>query len=297
MEWKKKALEKQLSFKKSRNLNSSGTHGGKHYEHILSDNDALNGANFYCYRDEIELKNLQEWAFKSKGKKVKFDGGGLKNLLRSEHIPYNIFYPLEKLRIETPDLLNRFLESLFDGKIKVDKVVRIKVEFASDADKKQLLNDNTSFDTYFEYMDGNDLCGIGIEVKYTEKSYPYGKTEKQMMFDQSSPYNSLTKKCGYYIDKATVKLAEKNLKQPWRNHLLGIKLVENGLLKKFHSVLLYPEGNDYQFNVINAYTECLTEMHKDSFKGLTFETFINKAEAILKSPESTKWLSYLKDRY
>ncbi|HRG59338.1 MAG TPA: hypothetical protein PK323_10305 [Bacteroidia bacterium] len=293
--WKNKALKKQLSFKSSLGLTQSGMHNGISYAHILSNEDAANGANFYCYKQNQEWANLQAWASKSKGKKINFEGEGLKNLLRSEHIPYNIFYPLEKLRIANPSLLNSLLVKLFDGKINVTEVLRIKVEFASDIHKSKLLNDNTSFDAYIEYKDGNELCALGIEVKYTEKSYPYGETEKARIEDPTSEYNQLSKK--YYSANKLPDLHSKKLKQPWRNHLLGFKLVEKGILNKFHSVIMYPKGNTYQGEVCVKYKACLLQEYKDNFLGLTFEDFVAIAEKKLDNYNDKHWIDYLKTRY
>ncbi len=293
--WKNIALQKQLSFKSKLGLTRSGMHNGITYSHILSDQDASIGANFYCYMQNEEWSNLQAWANKSKGKKINFDGEGLKNLLRSEHIPYNVFYPLEKLRIAKPDLLNKLIEKLFENKINATEVVRIKVEFAADTHKSKLLNDNTAFDAYIEYKDGNDLCALGIEVKYTEKSYPYGGTEKDRIEDPTSEYNLLSKK--YYLEDKITELHKKKLKQPWRNHLLGFKLVEKGILKKFHSVLMYPEGNTYQSEVCEKYKECLMGEYLENFVGLSFENFVTIAEKELVNYKDKNWIEYIKNRY
>jgi len=297
MNWKKEALKKQLKFKESIGLTKSGTFDKKKYNHILHAADAKNGANFYCYNNPQEWQELIEWANKEKGKKVGFTGLGLANMLRSEHIPFNFFYPLEKLRNKDPELLNHFLEKLLDNKTKVDKVTRIKIEFASDLHKSILLDDNTSFDAYIEYVDGNKKCGLGIEVKYTERSYPYGITERKRMFDQDSEYNRLTRDCKYYNHENIPKLKERKLKQLWRNHLLGIKLVEIKELDKFHSVHFYPLGNTYQKEACDMYLDCLMENNKQSFVPVTFEKIISVASDVLTSQEHKDWIGYLKERY
>lgn len=302
MNWKKEALIKQLKFKKSLDLTKSGAFGKetKEYPNILHPNDAKNGANFYCYNNPEEWQALKEWANKDKGKKVDFTSLGLTNMLRSEHIPFNLFYPLEKLRNKDPNLLNRFLERLLDNNINIDKVTRIKIEFASNPDlhKSKLLDDNTSFDTYIEYFDGDKKCGLGIEIKYTEKSYPYGKTEKDRMFNKpDSEYNRLTKDCDFYkLEKLGI-LKEKKLKQLWRNHLLGIKLVELKELDEFYSVHLYPDGNTYQKEACDMYSDCLANDKKQSFVPVTFEKFISVALDILKYKENKEWIDYLRKRY
>lgn len=301
--WKTTAKEKQLQFKNQLNLTENGTFKGISYGHILSDKDAGLGANFYCYNNTAEWQELQNWAEKDKGKKIEFLGTGLKNMLRSEHIPYNLFFPLEKLRKSNPKLLNTFLEQLFDNNIKVDEVLQIKIEFASSLHKNELLDDNTSFDAYIEYLDGEKRGGLGIEVKYTEKSYPYGKTEyKRMLGLQKGEYLALTARCKYYISNINENLISKKLKQAWRNHLLGIKLVETAKsdLTQFHSVHLYPKGNTYQTDVCEKYSACLSDHYKNTFVPITFEKFIEVAENTLGKNEYIKsidWIAYLKNRY
>jgi hypothetical protein len=258
-------------------LTLSGTHAGKEYYHILSDEDAEKGANFYCYKNDKEWSELKDWA-KMQNKKVDFSGNGLKNLLRSEHIPYNLFYPLEKLRMKANNDLELYLNSLFDFKLNITKVLSIQIESATRIPKKNLLDDNTSFDTYIEYLDGQDKCGIGIEIKYTELSYPYGETEKERMYNPESEYILLTNRCGIFKDGSTATLRSKKLKQPWRNQLLGIKLVQIGELKKFHSVHMFPEGNLYQKQVCDEYLKLIKEDSKSTFIPLTFEKFIQHIE-------------------
>ena len=297
-DWKNIALQKQLQYKNYLGLTESGTHGDKKYPHILSDQDASDGYNFYCYANKEEWEHLQLWADQDRGKSVNFKGEGLKNLLRSEHIPYNLFYPLEKLRTKQPKKLEQFLERLLNNHIDVNQVTKIKIEFASDLHKSQVLDDHTSFDAYIEYISDNNKCGLGIEVKYTEKSYPYGVTEKKRMFDEDqSLYRELTKRCGICKDNAYLKLREKKLKQAWRNHLLGLRLVELGELDQYHSIHIYPEGNTYQEEVCIAYQECLKEEHKDSFIPITFENFVDIAAGIFNGSEHVEWLEYLRLRY
>lgn len=298
--WKEEALAKQLEFKKSLGFTKSGTYGkkNKEYENFLHDTDALKGGNFYCHNDPKEWQSLKEWSKKDKGERVNFTAAGLTNMLRSEHIPFNLFYPLEKIRNTNPELLNTFLEKLFNDKIKVDKVNRIKIEFASELPKSKLLDDNTSFDAYIEFQDGGSKCGLGIEVKYTEKSYPYGKTEKDRMFNQEdSEYNRLTRLSRYYNEENIAELKLDQLKQIWRNHLLGIKLLALNELDSFHSVHIYPEGNVYQKEASEKYINCLAKGEKQSFVPITFERFIEVAEVVFTSEEHKTWIQYLKDRY
>lgn len=299
--WKSIALQKQLQFKQQLGLTQSGTFKNKEYPQILADTDASFGANYYCFNNAAEWQELLHWALIQNNKNVDFEGIGLKNMLRSEHIPYNLFFPLQKLRNNNPQLLNSFLEQLFNNAIKVDVVTDIKIEYAGVTPKSNLLDDLTSFDAYIAYTSNGKKCGLGIEVKYTEQSYPYGKTEKDRMFGtKKGEYIPLTNRCAYYIPEAMLRLRKPKLKQPWRNHLLGVKMVEMGELQQFHSVHLYPEGNTYQTEVCKCYSNCLTEENKNSFQPITFEKWIEVAEQVLCENEYIKridWINYLKNRY
>jgi len=298
--WKEIALEKQLEFKKKLGYTKSGVYGKKNqeYENFFHVTDAKKGANFYCYKDPKEWQELREWTKKDKGKRVNFENSGLCNMITSEHIPYNIFYPLEKLRISHPEQLNTFLELLFNNKIKVDSVSRIKIEFAGDIPSAQLLDDNTIFDAYIEYMDGEHKCGLGIEVKYTEKSYPYGKREKDRMFNlEDSIYHTLSQRSNFYKNETIPELRVDQLKQLWKNHLLGLQMVDKKELDIFHSVLLYPEANQYQAEASIQYSKCLKDNRQQFFNPITFEKFIIAAENVFGSLEDQSWISYFKERY
>ncbi len=287
--WKNIALQKQLYFKNNvLKLNKSGFHGKKQYTHILDDFDASKGANFYCYNQNEEWNSLKKWA----GSKIKFTNNGLKNMLRSEHICYNIFYPLEKIKNDNPFLLCKIMSDILS--IKIDKVIDIRIEYSGNVPKGELLNDLTSFDAYIECLSKNKLIGVGFEIKYTEKSYPWGKTERIRMDDDNSIYNKVSKHSGVYIENHKENLATTKLKQVWRNHLLGIKMVDKDMIKEFYSIHFYPKGNDYQENVAKSYILNLKKDKKRYFIPLTFERFISICK---QNKINDNWLEYFETRY
>lgn len=297
---KKIAKKKQVDFKVDvLKLKKSGIHAGIEYKYILDKTDAEKGYNFYCYNSS-EWNELQDWANKNTGsekkrKRVNFNGEGLRNMLRSEHIPYNMFFPLAKLKKSNHKLVKKFLERLIPN-IKISQINKIRIEYVSELDKKELLDDNTSFDAYIEYSNGNNKCGLGIELKYTEKSYPYGATEEKRLFNKKSEYNQLAKKSDYFncefykLDKRELK----KIKQLWRNHLLGIKLVDIGELEEFHSVHIYPKGNEYQKQACDRYIKCLSKKGEQSFIPVKFEKFVSDAH---KTFGNQNWIEYLEKRY
>ena len=100
--------------------------------------------------------------------KDKIRGAGVpalnNNMLRSEHIPYNLFSPLETV----PDISTKIFEEIID--IPIDRILGIEIEHAGMDDKELYLHDRTSFDTFvwYETPDGKK-GGLGIEVKYIQK--------------------------------------------------------------------------------------------------------------------------------
>ena len=288
---KNKLLKKQLAFKKSIGLTKCGTqkYNGKDisHKHILHNDDAVKGANFYCYdkNESSEWVGLKKWAGKTN-----FLGNGLKNMLRSEHIPYNIFYPLEKLRSNKDPRLIQLVQLWLNNTTKIKSIDDIKIEYTPSKD----LDDNTSFDAYIAYTSTtNKRGGIGIETKYTEGSYDYGDTEMEAMFRPSgeSKYLTPTKDCGYYIENAHLRLREKKLKQPWRNHLLGIVHSD---YDEFYSLHMYPFINTYQADVCTKYLNEINEDHKKYFIPLTFEKMISDCDKVNIDDE---WVKYFRNRY
>ena len=295
MDFKSKARQKQLAYKNQLGLTQSGKRGEIEYPQILAPKDALEGANYYTFQSQ-EWNNLKVWALSQEN--VDFNSYGLSDMLRSQHIAYNIAFPLYRLQQEVPELLAQFLLALLP-QAQIKSVTEIKVESAGNLDPKQLLDDKTSFDIYIEYLNHSNEKGIlGIEVKYTEKSYAWGITEKKRMKDKSSIYFEVARKAGVYhedwLEKGEV---SKMLKQPFRNHLLGLALQQQGACQHFYSLHFYPGFNTYQQKTVKEYLKCLRPECKDLFIPLTFEHFIEKGFELLKSPWQQDWLKYMKERY
>lgn len=294
--WKETCRNKQLAFKNKFGLKKSGSFSLKNEIHskesILHHDDALEGANFYCYQDKKEWENLKAWATQSKAKGINFLSNNMKNMLRSEHIPYNVFYPLEKLRFAKDESLNKLLSSI--SGVPVDEISLIRIEYSGEKNKAFYLDDNTSFDAYILLKSGGDKIGLGIEVKYTEESYPYGKTEKENLFRPGSLYMQVAENSKYFKDFNSKELKSKELKQPFRNHLLGMKMCMEKEIDKFISVHFYPKGNTYQTKVVKAYKEELREEFQASFIELRFEDFVAQAKA---AGISGQWLNYFEERY
>lgn len=153
------------------------------YGNRLTDEDAISLMNYY---EGLNVRKELRKRYPSYSKSRDAD------MLRSEHIPFNMLAPLE----ENPDLARRVIELAFG--IESQPPYDIKFEWVP-APKENYLDDLTAFDTYIQFRDRRHRgVGIGIEVKYTEHGYRIGKMEAARVKDKSSKYWTVTIKSGLY---------------------------------------------------------------------------------------------------
>ena len=256
---------------------------------ILTQDDAARLMNFVpAYHDEIEKALCEERG------KIPADFGLMANMLRSEHIPWNIFVPMMTDRCAATKC---FSEILPHREIKT--IRKWKIEYAPNT-----LNDRTAFDVYVEYETSRGETGvIGIEVKYTEEGYSVGRKEFSMMQNPESPYSVTTRDSRCFINNDPMQFNTPDFIQLWRNHILGLAMVQQGKADYFDSLTLYPAGNthfhsyDNHMGAIEAYEDLLNEKGKETFHGITYESFFNVLCAHYKSERHRAWLQYLKTRY
>lgn len=217
------------------------------------------------------------------------------NMLRSEHIPYNLFTPLETM----PKIAAEVFGMMIGKPIK--RILDIKIEYAGDGDKSLYLNDRTSFDTFVRYeaFDGK-TGGIGIEVKYTENEYPLGDKEGKDIAGDNEKYRITTAESGYYHSGLDIKmfLTAHHLRQIWRNHILGYSMKNKGDVEIMHHVHLYPQKNDhFHRHALPDYRKLLTEEGNKSFKTITYETYFAILDKYRENDDITAWVKYLRRRY
>ena len=218
------------------------------------------------------------------------------DMLRSEHIPFNMLAPLRT----DPSLAKHVIKTAFG--LESDAPYKIKIEFAPKPKDPKLqdlyLNDATAFDTFISFTDHQGKkIGIGIEVKYTERGYQIGKTEKKKVEDKQSRYWQVTRQSSAFLDTDNPRLHGDDLRQIWRNHLLGLSMCQlspdnENKLDDFYSIILYPSGNKHFDKVIPEYQSYLNEPQK--VFGCTYERYI---QAIEGNEEILRWKQYLSDRY
>jgi hypothetical protein len=253
------------------------------YGNRLCTADALAGKNFFPWPG---MRAAIERRYGFADTKLTFD------ILRSEHIPFNFFIPL---REHAAMIL---LAQEWSG-VEVATILSVEIEWAP-TPKARFLDDNTSFDACVEYRAKNGVRGaIGVEVKFTEREYPWGKTERTRMFDDRSRYLLVHAGSGIYGAGGLKLLRTPRFKQLWRNQLLGEAMLQSGLgFKHFTSVLLYPKDNAHFVAVTREYEKLLVPARASAtFRGVTFEDFIERCREHTRAPQDHEWADYLRGRY
>lgn len=216
------------------------------------------------------------------------------NMLRSEHIPFNMFIPLKY------DLdFSKVVLSDLTG-IQMCTINAIKIEHAPKP-ASRYLNDRTSFDAYVEYTHDDGAKGIlGIEVKYTERSYKLTKDSKEEkdIGNLQSKYYFVTANSGLYKPEAIHLLKTDRFRQIWRNQLLGesILIEDKNEFKHFTSVTIYPEGNTHFVEASKEYMDLLAQ-NDHKFVPVTYERFLEVCEKHCPDERYDRWIKYLRDRY
>ena len=252
------------------------------YGNRLTDKDAKKNYNYY---DGLNIVSVLRKRYPHYSQVRDAD------MLRSEHIPLNFFAPL----VENKELAKKIFNIYLNNEIKT--INTILIEYAPEP-KEHYLNDRTSFDTYIEFVNNdNKKCGIGIEVKYTEREYSLGKTEGESLKDKNSPYYKVSEKSEIYINNPFEILKKDEYRQVWRNHILGESMKPE--ISEFYSLIVYPRGNTHFEKLIPEYTKLLKEDKKKYFKGITFEDYItnNLRRLTNGNKELVKWVDYLEKRY
>lgn len=269
------------------------------FPNVLTKSKAQEGVIFFeGFREEI----MEELKKPVAPTSTHYSGQMLTNLLRSEHIPYNIFFPMKKDLEGCKRLFNKIL-----GKEEISSIEDILIEYHPEP-IADFLDDHTSFDVYIPYLNqSNQCCGIGIEVKYTEKEYPLklGTAEYNHVKDAAGnvrligPYADVTKKCGYYkADVTAEKLVSNKFRQIWRNHILGASMVLHGDIATFTSVTLFPQENvHFSMDAMPKYKEMLTDEYYQSCVPLTYENLFEQMDQCLHLEKKEEWMKYLKRRY
>jgi hypothetical protein len=254
------------------------------YGNYLTKEDGEAGKNFY---DDFGI-------FDAVKKYRKYNKPLYSNMLRSEHIPFNLFIPFNLNKTYCKNVFNEF----FDGSIQ--SIDRIEIEYPPKP-KENYLNDATAFDAYIEFSRNDNSKGIiGIEVKYTEREYGLEKnsTQEKNILDKSSRYYSVTEHSKLYKPGVINELLTDKFRQVWRNHILGesILLSDSDKFRNFTSITLFPNGNRHFVETSKEYIDLLVD-NNNKFIPLTYEDFFAACDKHCPDEKYKKWVEYLIARY
>ena len=259
---------------------------------FLTDEDAKAGMIFYeDFRKEILAAANRMYDFDGRHKSMYVD------MLRSEHIPFNIFVPMgidNRSKEHAALVLNQLIVNS-----RIATVDEIMIEDTRFCDNENYLDDKTAFDAYIAYTstDGK-RGGIGIEVKYTEASYRIGAKEEENCSDIKSPYWNVTQWSECFTDDPDKIKTKNDFRQIWRNHLLGLAMLKNNQIDYFTHIHLYPKENGHFDKILPFYEQkLLTDKGRQSFQAVTFEQFFDELEKAFTNKRHMQWVKYLKERY
>lgn len=217
------------------------------------------------------------------------------NMLRSEHIPYNLFTPLETMPEIAVDLFSKMIG------VPIKQIKAIEIEYPGRPENMPYLNDRTSFDTFVSYITPDDRKGgIGIEVKYTENEYALGEKEGKDIAGDNHLYKDMTAESGYFRSGLDISmfLTAHHLRQIWRNHILGYSMKHKGDVDIIHHVHIYPEHNEHFHNyALPEYRALLTGNGNESFKTITYENYFDMLNDYRDNEQVSDWVKYLRKRY
>ena len=93
------------------------------------------------------------------------------------------------------------------------------------------------------------------------------------------------------------------LRQIWRNHLLGASMVKHEDISHFLSIHLYPQGNTHfhgnkkRMGAVEYYRHWLGPEGKRTWTAITFEELFQIMQENYTDKKNSDWVNYLKDRY
>jgi hypothetical protein len=112
--------------------------------------------------------------------------------------------------------------------------------------------------------------------------------------DRASTYWVTTRHSGLFLSGGCDALTGDDLRQIWRNHLLGAAMVRHGDIAEFVSLTLYPAGNQHFTHALAEYRSLLEPAARNCVRGCTFEEYIH---CLRGDDEIEAWKDYLGTRY
>lgn len=251
---------------------------------VLPRSEATRGRNFYPGLDVVNsVTSRYPKVFRSKLGRRSLAA----DALCSAQCPFNLFAPLRGTEA-------RIVERTFSDMMAMPVSEIRDIEFEQPTRRADNpLNDKTAFDTHFRASGPHGRFQVGIEVKFTEGAYGWGRTERREMEREGSRYRSATLTGGMFKPNASNDLCNRHLKQLWRNMLLAQMLGERTGMTCYY-LHVFPRGNEYQKYVVNEFRKTLTPIGDLLFRDATYEQYF---EILAQHGADPVWVAWLQRRY
>ena len=210
------------------------------------------------------------------------------NLLSSQPMAFNLFYPLEKLRSESPQDATRAIQAALPC-YDIALVEEVALEFIPEK-YKDITGDRSAMDAIIRYVDFEGKnCFIAIETKYSES---LGANEAK---DDATKEKErrVAVELGFFCDEAAKQIAsgEVPLTQIYRNFLLSEAYGKKCGLGSF-SIVLAPSIHPSTEREVASLLPKLKEEYAKKLKIVHLEDFVDAL--IANTPEE---YSSLFDRF
>lgn len=210
------------------------------------------------------------------------------NLLSSQPMAFNLFYPLEKLRSESPQDATRAIQAALPC-YDIALVEEVVLEFIPEK-YKDITGDKSAMDAIIRYVDSEGKnCFIAIETKYSES---LGANEAK---DDTTKEKErrVAVELGVFRDEAAKQIASGDvpLTQIYRNFLLSEAYGKKCGLGSF-SIVLAPSIHPSTDREVASLLPKLKEEYAEKLKVVHLEDFVDAL--IANTPEE---YSSLFDRF
>ncbi len=192
------------------------------------------------------------------------------NLLSSQPLCFNLFGGLKL----DADKGNRFFRQLFPDL--VESVTGIYFEHSPGRGNPAFTEDHSAFDVFVTCTTPDGQEGfVAIEVKYTE-------TMNEPPATLRPRYDELSGSVAVFKAHDAPTLRTNPLQQLWREHLLSLSMVKNGLYERGRFVVIYPAQNSNCDTAANSYMTHLASGAPaiSGFEAVTLESCLDTLRKI-----------------
>lgn len=209
------------------------------------------------------------------------------NMLSSQPMCFNLFYPLKKLFEKDHKRACKVFRNCFPS-LNINKILAVEIEYLP-YPVTEYLNDRTAFDAMLLFIsDSGERNILAIETKYVEKlgTNPSSDLSKQIdLVKNNTMFNEDGKK-----------EVSKGFGQLGRNFLLAEKFKMENRLDKAYAVVISPEENTSSKTEITEFHKMMNVEYQDRLFYTSLENIVKSINK--KTSQDIKiWIELFEKRY